>query len=167
VSGRRGRGCDFLFYASLELNIKMENKVDILLVDDSSSDLEVVTRSLRKAGITNAMVHFDNGEEAQDYIFCTGRYSERSIGQKPRLIILDLKIPKISGLELLKQIKSDERTRIIPVVILTSSIEDKDLRKAYEYGANSYLVKAADYLEFSQLIMEMGKYWLLSNQVSG
>jgi CheY-like chemotaxis protein len=142
----------------------MENKAKIILVEDSVSDVEVITRSLKKARLIDNTLHFYEGEEAQEYIFCTGRYSERSICYKPRLIILDLKVPKVSGLELLKQIKSDERTKLIPVVILTSSREDKDLRKAYELGANSYIVKAADYEDFSQTIIELGKYWLLSNQ---
>jgi two-component system, response regulator len=144
----------------------MENKVDIVLVEDSESDFEVISRSFKKAGFTNSLVYFDDGEKAQEYIFCTGRYANRQITDKPRLIILDLKVPKVNGLELLKKIKSDERTKLIPVVILTSSREDKDIRKAYEFGVNSYLVKAAGYEDFSQSVTDLGKYWLLSNQTA-
>jgi two-component system response regulator len=110
------------------------------------------------------LLHLQNGEEALDYIFCTGRYAKRRIEEIPKLILLDLKMPKVDGLEVLRKIKSDERTKIIPVVLLTSSKEDKDIIDGYKLGVNSYIVKPVEFQGFVKAVSELGLYWLLLNQ---
>jgi len=142
----------------------MHEKIDILLVEDNPSDAELTIRALRKSKIINALLHLHNGEDALDYIFATGKYSERNIGEIPKIILLDLKMPKIDGLEVLKKIKSDERTKIIPVVLLTSSKEDKDIIESYKLGVNSYIVKPVKFENFVKALSDMGLYWLLVNQ---
>ena len=142
----------------------MNEKKDILLVEDNPSDAEFTMRALRNSNIINGLIHLQDGEEALEYIFATGKYSGRNIDEMPKVILLDLKMPKINGLEVLKKIKSDKRTKLIPVVLLTSSKEESDILDAYKYGVNSYIVKPVDFEDFAKVVAHAGLYWLLVNQ---
>lgn len=142
-----------------ELNI-----VDILLVEDNPRDAELTIRSLKKHNLANRLFWVEDGAEALDFIFCRGKYLEREKAHLPKIVLLDLKLPKISGLEVLRTIKGEEMTRAIPVVILTSSREDPDIKTAYEYGVNSYVVKPVDFDGFLVAMSHIGYYWLLVNQ---
>ena len=143
----------------------MDNvEVEILLVEDSLDDAELTMRALRKNGVAKHIVHLKDGAEALDYLFGKGPYTGRNIENKPKVILLDLKMPKVSGLEVLEKLVSDESTKRIPVVVLTSSKENPDIEKAYLLGANSYIVKPVDFSTFSQIVNELGMYWLLHNQ---
>jgi CheY-like chemotaxis protein len=144
----------------------MNSDADILLIEDGETDAEVIIRALAKAKITNPVKHLVDGEEALDYIFCTGEYADRNMNAKPKLILLDLKLPKVNGIEILKMIKSDNRTKTVPVVVFTSSGEHKDILDAYDFGVNSYVVKQADYKKFSATVVNVSKYWLLLNHPS-
>ena len=137
---------------------------DILLVEDNPRDLELILRALKKRHIANPVHSVEDGAAALDFIFCRGAYAGRSFSKPPRVILLDLKLPKVNGLEVLKEIKSDERTRSIPVVVVTSSQEDPDIKAAYALGANSYVVKPVDFDAFLEAVSSMGLYWLLVNQ---
>ena len=139
------------------------DEVEILLVEDNASDAELTLRALQKNHITNKIHVVTDGEEALDYIFSRGSYSQREL-TCPRLILLDLKLPLVSGLEVLKEIKSDERTKTIPVVVLTSSAEETDITKSYELGVNSYIIKPVEFDKFSSAVAELGMYWLLLNK---
>lgn len=141
------------------------NEIEILLVEDSMDDAELTLRALKKSRIANNLYHVKDGADAIDFIFGEGKYSERNINEKPRLILLDLKMPKINGIEVLKRLKSDERSKSIPVVMLTSSKEDPDIKKCYELGVNSYIVKPVDFENFLKTVSELGIYWMLVNQV--
>ena len=141
-----------------------ENKCEIILVEDNPNDAELTIRALKKRGIANKLLHLKDGEEALNYIFCQGEYSTRDINDLPRLILLDLKMPKVDGIEVLRRIKEDPRTKVIPVVLLTSSREDKDIRNSYSLGVNSYLVKPVEFEEFMIAVAELGLYWMLLNQ---
>ncbi len=142
----------------------MENEeIEILLVEDNMNDAELAIHSLKKHKLTNNMIHLKDGAEALDFIFCTGQYENRDINNKPKVILLDLKMPKISGIEVLKKIKENEITKKIPVVILTSSREDPDIHTCYELGANSYIVKPIDFSNFQKTVTDLGLYWLLLN----
>jgi two-component system, response regulator len=145
----------------------MVQKINILLVEDSASDAELTVRALTKSNIVNNLMHLPDGEEALEYIFCTGKYSSRNITEMPRVILLDLKMPKVGGLEVLTKIKSDDRTKTIPVVVLTSSKEDKDVIEVYRLGVNSYIVKPVGFENFAKAVSEIGLYWLLLNQPPG
>ncbi len=138
--------------------------VEILVVEDNPNDLELTLRSLRKAKISNSVHICRDGAEASDYIFCEGDHANRRIEDIPRVILLDLKLPKIDGLELLKRLKEDHRTKSIPVVILTSSREQSDIIKSYQLGTNSYIVKPVDFENFSHAVQQLGMYWLIMNQ---
>lgn len=142
----------------------MEQKVDIIMVEDNASDAELATRALKKSNIVNGVLHLKNGEEALEYIFAEGKYTERDLRETPKIILLDLKMPKVSGLEVLRTLKSDERTKAIPIIILTSSSEDKDIREGYKLGANSYIVKPVGFESFLKAVSDIGLYWLLLNQ---
>lgn len=142
----------------------MNEKSEIVLVEDNESDAELTIRALKKNNIVNKLIHLHDGEEALEYVFATGKYSERNINDLPKVILLDLKMPKVGGLEVLKKIKSDDRTKIIPVIILTSSKEDKDIIEGYKLGVNSYIVKPVGFENFAKAISEIGLYWLLLNQ---
>ncbi|MFT3705350.1 MAG: response regulator [Agriterribacter sp.] len=142
----------------------MNDNYDIILVEDNPSDAELAIRALRKSHIVNSLLHLENGEEVLDYIFCTGQYKGRNINDIPKLILLDLKMPRISGLEVLQQIKSDERTKMIPVVLLTSSKEESDISNGYKSGANSYIVKPVEFESFLKAVSNTGLYWILLNQ---
>ncbi len=143
----------------------MDHKiVEILLVEDNMTDAELTIRALRKSNINNDLIHLKNGVEALDFLFGRGAYKDRDINIKPKVILLDLKMPKVDGLEVLRQIKSTELTKAIPVVVLTSSKESPDIEHAYALGANSYIVKPVEFGEFAKIVTELGFYWLLMNQ---
>lgn len=137
--------------------------IDILLVEDNPQDVEMTLRSLKKRNIANPTYVAEDGAIALDFIFCRGKYSNRDISHTPKVILLDLKLPKLSGLEVLKAIKTDERTRHIPVVVVTSSQEDPDIKAAYELGANSYIVKPVGFDAFMETMQSLNYYWLLMN----
>lgn len=138
--------------------------VDVLLVEDNPQDSELTVRAFKKNKMANNIVTINDGAEAVEYIFCRGKYKDRLASQKPKIILLDLKLPKLNGLEILQMIKEDNATKMIPVVIVTSSMEDPDIKKAYEMGANSYVVKPVDFDSFSEAISKLGFYWLLVNK---
>ena len=140
------------------------NAIEILLVEDSPEDLELTLRALRKANLTNRIEIARDGAEALDFIFCEGAYAGRKIEDGPKLILLDLKLPKVDGLEVLQRIKGDPRTQMIPVVVLTSSREQSDVVKSYRLGVNSYVVKPVNFEGFATAVQELGMYWLLLNQ---
>jgi two-component system response regulator len=142
----------------------MYSELEILLVEDNAGDAEMTIRALKKQNISNNIVHLKDGAEALDFIFGTGKYENRNIDQKPKMILLDLKMPKVNGIEVLKTLKSDERTRKIPIIVLTSSNEDPDIKVCYELGVNSYIVKPVGFENFSSAITNLGTYWLLLNQ---
>ncbi len=143
-----------------------QKDVDILLVEDNPRDTELTIRALNKHNITNQLVVLEDGADALDFLFCKGKYSDRVISNQPKVILLDLKLPKINGLEALKAIKADKRTKMIPVVMVTSSRQDSDMKTAYEYGANSYVVKPVDFNKFVEAMSHLVLYWLLINQSS-
>ena len=138
--------------------------VDILLVEDNPQDAELTTRALKKHNLANRLILVEDGAEALDFIFCHGIYKDRCVSNPPKVVLLDLKLPKVSGLEVLRALKQDERTRPIPVVIITSSREDPDIKTAYGLGANSYVVKPVDFDAFAEAVSSLGFYWLLVNE---
>lgn len=141
------------------------NQVDLLLVEDNINDAELAIRELKKHHLTNNLFHVKDGEEAIEFIFALGRYAgTRSVSNPPKLVLLDIQMPKVNGIEVLQRIKSEEITRSIPVVMLTSSKEDPDVKKSYALGANSYIVKPVNFEGFAEAIKNLGFYWLLLNQ---
>jgi CheY-like chemotaxis protein len=140
------------------------NQIEILLVEDNPDDVELTLHTLGKEKLANKIHVARDGEEALEFLFCTGQHAGRSFEHPPRLVLLDLKLPKVDGMEVLKQLKDDPRTRSIPVVILTSSKEERDLIKGYGLGANSYIQKPVDFEQFRQTIKSVGLYWLVVNQ---
>ena len=138
--------------------------VDILLVEDNPQDAELTTRALKKHNLANRLITVEDGAEALDFLLCRGKYATRDVGHPPKVVLLDLKLPKVSGLEVLRALKQDEKTRAIPVVIVTSSREDPDIKTAYALGANSYVVKPVDFDAFAEAVSSLGLYWLLVNQ---
>ncbi len=145
-------------------NLMNSKEVDILLVDDSVDDVELTLHALRGERLANRVFVARDGEEALEFIFSTGRHSERSFDHPPKLVLLDLKLPKVDGLQVLQRMKSDERTKTIPVVMLTSSKEERDRIKGYELGANSFLQKPVDFDEFRKMVKLAGLYWMVVNQ---
>jgi two-component system response regulator len=140
------------------------NEVEILLVEDNLNDAELVIRALRKINLANYLVHVKDGAEALDFLFAKGEFAEREITQTPRVILLDIKMPRVDGIEVLRQIKSNEETKLIPVVIMTSSKEEQDIIKSYELGVNSFVVKPVDFKDFAKAVSDLGLYWVLTNQ---
>jgi two-component system response regulator len=138
--------------------------IDVLLVEDNQQDAELTLRSLKKHKLANNISVVEDGAEALDFVFCRGKYDRRDINHPPKVIFLDLKLPLVSGLEVLRAVKQDARTRSVPVVVVTSSREDPDIKAAYELGANSYVVKPVDFEAFTEAIGSLGLYWLLINQ---
>ncbi len=138
--------------------------IDILLVEDNPHDAEMSLRALRKRNFANSILHVSDGAAALDYLFGTGDYAGRDVSQKPKLVLLDLKMPKVDGLEVLAALKVDERTKAIPVVMLTSSHEELDLVRSYALGVNSYLVKPVEFGNFSEAVAQLGFYWLMLNE---
>jgi two-component system response regulator len=141
----------------------MTQNVEILLVEDNQFEAELTLRSLAKSNLSNHVLHVTDGAKALDFIFARNEYASRSRFNVPRLILLDLKLPKINGRQFLKAIKSDERTKTIPVIVLTSSKEENDIASSYELGVNSYIVKPVNFDSFSKAVVELGMYWMLSN----
>jgi two-component system, response regulator len=142
----------------------MPPEVEILLVDDNSSDVELTVRALRTHKLANSIHIANDGQEALDFIFCRGAYAQRSFTAPPKVIFLDLKMPKVDGIEVLRAIRSDARTKPIPVVILTSSKEQQDVVDGYELGVNAYIQKPVDFDEFRRVIEQLGLFWLVVNQ---
>ena len=138
-------------------------EVDILLVEDNPADVELTLRALRAQNLSNPLHIVRDGEEALDFLFCRGAFDHRSFDQPPRLVLLDLKLPKVDGMEVLRQLKTDPRTRPIPVVILTSSREERDLVESYQLGVNSYIQKPVDFEQFRQVVKQLGLYWVVVN----
>ena len=140
------------------------NERVILLVEDNADDEALTMRALKKNNITNAIVVAHDGVEALDYLFGTGQYAERDTSVQPELLLLDLKLPKVDGFEVLKKLRADERTKLLPVVILTSSKEEQDIVNGYGLGANSYIRKPVDFQDFVNAVLQLGLYWLVLNE---
>lgn len=140
------------------------NRVELLIVEDSEGDVELILRSLAKNKLANNVHVVRDGAEALDFLRATGPFQGRLGAGNPKAIFLDLKLPKVNGMEVLRQVKSDERTKQIPVVIMTSSSEDRDLKEAYATGANSYIVKPVVFDDFARLVQELGLYWIVTNR---
>lgn len=138
----------------------------ILLVEDNPKDEELTRRALKKSNVLNPLVVAHDGVEALDYLFARGAHVDRPLTAMPQVILLDLKLPKIDGLEVLRTIRLDERTKLLPVVILTSSVEEEDLIQGYSLGANSYVRKPVDFLQFVEAVRQLGMYWLLLNEIA-
>jgi len=142
----------------------MSHEVEILLVEDSPEDAELTMRTLRRNKLANVVQVAEDGAEALDFLFCRGAHKERTFSHPPKLVLLDLKLPKVDGLEVLRAIRADARTKAIPVVILTSSKEQKDLIKGYNLGVSAYVQKPVDFEQFSEAIRQIGMFWMLINQ---
>jgi CheY-like chemotaxis protein len=139
-------------------------ELDILLVEDNQDDMDLALHALRREKLANSIFVARDGEEALDFLFCRGAFAQRSFDHPPKLVLLDLKLPKIDGMEVLKQVKSDPRTKTIPVVIMTSSKEERDLVAGYNLGANSYIQKPVDFDQFRETVKSVGLYWVVINQ---
>jgi Response regulators consisting of a CheY-like receiver domain and a winged-helix DNA-binding domain len=142
----------------------MENLLDVLLVEDNAADAELTLEALRENNLANRVKVLKDGEQAVDYIFRTGPYQDCGVCDGPKLILLDLKLPKIDGLEILRRIRSNPQTQMIPVVVLTSSLEDRDRIESYKLGVNSYIVKPVGFENFSHAVAQIGLYWALLNK---
>ena len=141
-----------------------ENVVEILLAEDNPNDVELTLHTLRKHNLANRIHVVRDGAEALEFLFCTGAYAHRDITHGPKVVLLDLKLPLVDGLEVLQRIKGDSRTRIIPVVVLTSSREERDIVESYRLGVNSYITKPVDFEQFTEAVHTLGMYWVLLNQ---
>ena len=140
------------------------NEIEILLVEDNPNDAELAMRALKAHNLANKLVWLKDGVEALDFIFAQGHYADRSIEDAPKVVLLDLKLPRVDGLEVLEKVKADKRTRTIPIVVLTSSSEERDIVTSYTQGANSYILKPVDFDKFINAVKEVGFYWLLMNK---
>lgn len=143
------------------------DKVEVILVEDNPHDAELTLRALKKRGLANNVQVLQDGAEALDFVFCKGRFADREVCALPKLILLDLKLPKVDGLEVLRRIKSDPRTLAVPVVVLTSSQEEMDIMESYKLGVNSYIVKPVDFDKFFDAVANLGFYWMLLNKMPG
>jgi two-component system response regulator len=141
-----------------------QQQIEILLIEDNPYEAELTIRNLKKHHLANKLLHIDDGADALDFIFSEGKYKTNGVVQTPKLILLDLKLPKVDGLEILRRIKADSVTKMIPVVVLTSSNQEKDIIESYKLGANSYIVKPVDFDAFSKAVAELGMYWVLLNK---
>jgi len=150
----------------MEIEMNEFEAVEILLVEDSDADAEMTTRAIRKGNVVNRLVRVRDGVEALEFVFREGAYSQRS-GGNPRLILLDLKMPRLGGIDVLKRLKADQTTKTIPVVVFTSSAEEKDVVESYQLGVNSYLVKPVDMTAFTSVITQTGLYWAVMNRMPG
>ncbi len=139
-------------------------EVEILLVEDNPTDAELAMRALKKHNLANKLAWVKDGAEALDFLFATGAYTGRKVENGPKVILLDLRLPKVDGMEVLRRVKSDTRTHAIPVVVLTSSKEDRDVAESYQLGVNSYISKPVEFDEFAKTVAELGLYWLLVNR---
>ena len=137
--------------------------IEILLVEDNEADVELTQRAFETEHLANHIEVVRDGEEALDFLFCRGAYAHRSFTAPPRLVLMDLKLPKVHGLEVLRQVKADPRTRAIPIIVMTSSTEEGDLVRSYHYGVNSYIQKPVDFQDFQKIVKTLGLYWLLVN----
>lgn len=156
-----------LFISAFQKTTMMDNKfneVDILLVEDNMNDAELIIEALRDVHIANKLVHLQDGEEALEFIFARGAFAERKIKNIPKVILLDIKMPKVDGIEVLRQIRANHDTKLIPIVIMTSSKEEQDIIKSYQLGANSFVVKPVEFNDFAKAVSELGLYWILTNQ---
>ena len=142
----------------------IEKQVDILLVEDNPNDAELAMRALKKHNLANNVMHVSDGVEALDFLFARGEFAGRDVGDRPKLILLDLKLPKVDGLEVLRAVKGDPRTALTPVVVLTSFKEERDLVETYRLGVNSYIVKPVEFDKFVGAVKDLGYYWLLLNE---
>jgi two-component system, response regulator len=142
----------------------MHTEFEILLVEDTRSDAEMIIRAIRKGKITNSILRLQDGKEALDFIFGTGEYTGRDIQQKPKVILLDLKMPRVSGIQVLQQLKANDLTKQIPIVVLTSSKENPDVEQCYALGVNSFIVKPVEIEDFMNVVSSLGVYWLNHNQ---
>ncbi|MCX6086050.1 MAG: response regulator [Caldiserica bacterium] len=142
------------------------NDKTILLVEDNPDDVELTIRALKKNNIANEVIVTRDGEEALDYLAATGKYADRSPADLPQVVLLDLKLPKVSGLEVLRAVRADPRTRLLPIVVLTSSSEEPDIITSYQLGANSYIRKPVDFNQFLEAVRQLGLYWLVLNQTA-
>ena len=140
------------------------NNVDILIAEDNPDDVKLTLHALKRNNLTNAIHVVKNGAEALEFVFCTGAYQDRSIDSPPKVVLLDLKMPLVDGLEVLRQIRADERTRMIPVVMMTSSREERDRIESYKLGVNSFIVKPMDFEQFTEAMRLIGMYWVMLNQ---
>jgi two-component system response regulator len=141
-----------------------DSHVEILLVEDNPHDAEMTIRALKKVNLANKLIHLKDGAEALDFVFAKGAFADRQIQNRPKVILLDIKMPKIDGIEVLRQIKSNGITKTIPVVIMTSSKEEQDVITSYDLGVNSYVVKPVDFEGFAKAVSQLGFYWLITNQ---
>ncbi len=141
------------------------NEVEILLVEDNPDDVELALFALKKNNLANKIQIVRDGEEALDFLFCRGVFAGRSFDHPPRVVLLDLKLPKVDGLEVIRELKKDARTRPIPIVVMTSSNQQKDMVEGYQLGVNSYIQKPVDFDQFRQIIKDLGFYWLVINQI--
>lgn len=142
-----------------------EKKIELLLVEDNPTDAELCIRSLKKHNLANRMAWVKDGAEALDFLRAKGAHASRSPDRAPRMVLLDLRLPKVDGIEVVRQMKSDEKLRQIPIVVLTSSKEDTDVRRCYEHGVNSYIQKPVRFDEFAKVVADLGMYWLMVNKV--
>jgi CheY-like chemotaxis protein len=143
----------------------VSDDIEILLVEDNPNDVELTLRALRKLSITERVFVVKDGAEALDFLFASGAYRDRKVETRPKVVLLDLKLPKVDGIEVLRRVKADARTRAIPVVMLTSSQEERDVAESYAIGVNSYIVKPVDFSQFVHAVSELGVYWSVLNKV--
>ncbi|MFO7880518.1 MAG: response regulator [Bacteroidota bacterium] len=139
------------------------NNTEILIVEDNPNDAEMTVRAFKQNNLTNNITLVDDGDKALDFIFARGKYAKRNIRNRPKVILLDLKLPRVDGLEVLRQIKSNQETKYIPVIVLTSSSEESDMIQSYDLGVNSYIIKPVDFDKFVAAVQNLGLYWLLLN----
>ena len=142
----------------------MSAPLEILLVEDNPNDAELAIHALRKRNLANSLIHVEDGQAALDFLFGTGAYEGRDVNHLPKVVLLDLKLPKVDGIEVLRRLRADARTKLLPVVVLTSSREERDVIATYELGANSYIVKPVEFENFSEAVSNLGLYWLLLNE---
>ncbi|ETX07311.1 MAG: chemotaxis protein CheY [Candidatus Entotheonella gemina] len=141
-----------------------EHEIEILLIEDNPDDIELTLHALQRHQLANRVEVVRDGAEALEFLFCVGAYAHRRIDTPPKLVLLDLKLPKVNGLEVLRQLKADPRTRMIPITVLTSSREDHDINESYQLGVNSYIVKPVDFVQFADAVRQLELYWLVINQ---